>query len=98
MDGISPLLDLAGYFSPHFLRRHTSVTRMVCENLGTERMCPKARASPRQTPGCPLGPAHRRVDTSVSPQVFAPLRKASVSVCEKCGSGAPRHPPSTTLW
>jgi hypothetical protein len=30
--------------SPHFSRRHTSVTRMVCENLGTERMCPKARA------------------------------------------------------
>ena len=25
-------------------QRHASATRMVCENLGTERMCPKARA------------------------------------------------------
>jgi hypothetical protein len=93
LDGISPLLDLAGYFSPHFSRRHTSVTRMVCENLGTDECVPR-----RAPPSPNTVSAHRRVDTSVSPLVFAALWKASVSVCEKCGSGAPRHPPSTTLW
>ena len=71
--------------SRHFSRRHTSAGRTLCENLGTERMCPKARAPSRQTPGCPLGRPHRRADTSVCPPVFAPLRKSSVPVCEKCG-------------
>ena len=37
-------------------------------------------------------PSHRRVDASVSPRVFAPLRNTSASLYEKCGPGSrPEH-------
>ncbi len=44
-------------------------------------MCPKARITLAK-PGCPLGRAHRRVDTSVSPRVSTPIRKLTLSGCE----------------
>jgi len=56
--------------------------------MGTDECVPRRAPLSRNTV-----PARRRVDASVSPRVFAPLRKASVSVCEKCGRAPATAPP-----